>query len=76
MDVDSRWYGSESATRFKQMNSDIFDVEAQARKLGMEGVFTALYRARIALGHQETYERGEFTRRMERLDAIKGWPDD
>lgn len=66
MDVDSSWFGSEESARFKKMNHDIFEVESQARKLGMEDVRLALYRARIELGYAEQRARDEFTLRVRR----------
>lgn len=68
MDVDSRWFGSEESARFKQMNSDIFQVETQARALGMDEVRRTLYRARIELGHEESRARREFTIKMRQRD--------
>lgn len=60
MNTPTSYYGTEAYARFLQMNADIFKVEAQARALGFEEVRLSLYRARIALGHEEHAFRHQY----------------
>jgi hypothetical protein len=59
-DVPTSYFGTEAYARFKQMQADIFKVEAKARALGFEEVRLALYRSRIALGQAEEGYRREY----------------
>lgn len=64
-DVPTSYFGTEQYARFKQMGAEIFKLEVQARALGYEDVQLALFRARVALGDQEIYFRGEYRRSIE-----------
>jgi hypothetical protein len=62
MDTPTSYFGTEAFARFKQMNEDVFRVEAQAKALGMEDARLALYRARIELGHEESRYRAQYAK--------------
>lgn len=64
MDTPVNYFGSEDYYRFVRLNGEIFAVEEQLQKLGPEYAETkrALYRARIELGHAETFVRGQWAR--------------
>lgn len=68
-DVPTSYYGTDIYARFQQMNADVFKIEAQAKALGFEEVRISLYRARLALGQQEVYERGQYRRAVEAQQA-------
>lgn len=65
MDVPTSYYGTPAYRNFKQLHSEIFDVESKVRELGFEQVRLALYRSRIELGYAEHAHKMAYARKKQ-----------